>query len=180
MKIWGALSNAVRGWVMILRGEAGWREHFSLTLPGMVTALVVLAFVAFLAVMVTSIGIGMPAASGVIAAIVVLALPVISLLVTFLATRLAMASTVSSYEVMVPGTYALTAFVVLEGILALTGGPLVMLSWLVMAFLIYRLARAATGWNMGVSAGFAVLTVVLLVAVRLALYMLSTPAVSPI
>ena len=61
------------------------------------------------------------------------------------------------------------------------GGPVVMLAWLGLAYMLYQLARAAAAWTVTISAGFAVLTVVLLVAMRLALYMLSTTAAgSPI
>ena len=60
----------------------------------------------------------------------------------------------------------------LNGVYAL-GGPVVMLAWLAAGYLLFRLARMALDWTVGVAVGFAVLTVVLLVAVRLALYMLT-------
>ena len=176
MKLWTALSNAVAGWVMILRGEAGWRERFALTVPGLTTALVVFVFMTFLAVAVTSVSIGMPSLFGVIAAMFALALPLTSLVVVLIGTRLALNSTEPALPVMVPGTYILTAFLIAEGLLAMIGGPVVMLAWLGLGYALYQLARAAAGWNVAISAGFAVLTVVLLVAMRLALYMLSSAA----
>jgi hypothetical protein len=51
-----------------------------------------------------------------------------------------------------------------------------MLSWIALGFVMFCLARAATGWNVGVASCFAVFTVLLLVALRLALYMLSSSA----
>ena len=84
------------------------------------------------------------------------------------------------FVALIPGIYALTAFLLVEGFLALFGGPIVMMSWLVIGYLLYRLARVSAGWNLGVAAGFAVLTVLLLVAMRVALYMLTSPAGSPI
>jgi hypothetical protein len=181
MKIWTALRNASMGWVMLLRGEDGWRECFTFTVPGLVTALIIFVFTTFLAVAITSASIGMPSLIGVVAAMFVLALPLTSLVVVLLGTRMALGSKEPALAVMVPGTYALTAFLLAEGLLAMLGGPVVMLAWLGLAYMLYQLARAATGWTLAISVGFAVLTVVLLVAMRLALYMLSTTAAgSPI
>jgi hypothetical protein len=181
MKIWAALSNAVIGWVMLLRGEDGWRERFSLTPSGLVTALIIFIFATFIAVAITSMGIGMPSLIGVVAAMFVLALPLTSTLVVLLGTRMTLKTNEPVLDVMVPATYALTAFLLVEGFLAMLGGPVVTLAWLGVAYLLYRLARAVTSWTVAISAGFAVLTVVLLVAMRLALYMLSTTAAgSPI
>lgn len=181
MKIWAALRNAVAGWVMLLRGEDGWRERFAFTPAGLVTALIIFIFTTFLAVAITSISIGMPSLIGVVAAMFVLALPLTSLVVVLLGTRMTLKSDEPVLDVMVPASYALTAFLVAEGLLALVGGPVVMLAWLGLGYMLYRLTRVATTWNVAISAGFAVLTVVLLVAMRLALYMLSTTAAgSPI
>ncbi|MHA6689923.1 hypothetical protein [Devosia sp. A449] len=180
MKVWAALSNAVAGWMMILRGDAGWRERFARTMPGLTTALIIFAVIAFLAVAFASMSIGMPSLFGVVAAMFVLALPITALVVSLLGTRMMLKSREPALDVMVPGTYLLTAFLLVEGLLAIIGGPVVLLSWLGLAYLLYRLARAATGWTVGIAAGFAVLTVVLLVAMRLALYMLSNAAISPI
>jgi hypothetical protein len=177
MKLWAILSRAAAGWRMILRGEAGWREQFSLTLPGLITALAIFAFTAFLAVAFASMSIGMPSIAGVLAGILVLALPVIALVLTLLGTRKLMGGDTPVREVLVPGIHALTAFLVIEGLLAMIGGPVVTLAWLGLGYLLYRLVRISAGWNMGVSAGFAFLTVVLLVAMRMALYMLSVQAV---
>lgn len=187
MKIWAALRQAVIGWVMLLRGQDGWRERFALTQAGLASALVIFFFTTFLvvaatlAVAINSVGIGMPGSTGIVAAIFVLALPLTSLVVVLLGTRMTLKSQEPALDVMVPATYALTAFLLAEGFLAMLGGPVVMLAWLGLAYMLYRLARSATAWTTAISAGFAVLTVVLLVAMRLALYMLSTAAAgSPI
>ncbi|KKC33355.1 hypothetical protein [Devosia psychrophila] len=176
MKIWKAISDALAGWMLILRGEAGWRGRFSLTTPGLLAALAIYAFMTFLAVALASMSIGMPSIAGILAAMFVLALPVIALVLTLLGTRSLLKSAEPVYPVLIPGIYALTVFLVVEGVLAMIGGPVVILAWLALGYLLYRLVRAATGWNIGIAAGFAVLTVVLLVAMRMALYMLSNPA----
>jgi hypothetical protein len=122
----------------------------------------------------------MPSPAGVVAAMFVLALPVTALAMSLAGTRMLLKGRAPGLEVMVPGIYAATGFLVAEGLLAVIGGPLVLLSWLALAFLFYRLARAATDWNAAIAAAFAVLSVVLLVAMRVALYMLSSVAPSPI
>lgn len=180
MKVWAALRDAVAGWILLLRDEAGWRERFALTAPGLATALIIFAVIAFLAVAFASMSIGMPSLFGVVAAMVVLALPIIALVVSLFGTRMMLQTTEKALDVLVPGSYLLTGFLLFEGVLALIGGPVVLLSWLGLAYLLYRLARATTGWTRGIAAGFAVLTVVLLVAMRLALYMLSNAAIPPI
>jgi hypothetical protein len=179
MKLWFTLRNAALGWQQILAGDAGWRGRFGLTMPGLVIALVIFAFAAFLAVALASMNVGMPNVFGIVAAMFVLALPVTAFVVTLMATRLVLGQTDSMLPMLVPGIYALTAFLLVEGFLALFGGPIVMMSWLAIGYLLYRLARVSAGWNLGVAAGFAVLTVLLLVAMRLALYMLTSPAGSP-
>lgn len=180
MKLLGIVTDAVSGWSMILRHDANWRERFTISMAGLVTALCIFAFVAFVAVAVGSMSYGMPSAIGVAAAMVVLALPIAALALALLATRVMLRSEVAMLPVLVPGLYALTAFLVIEGLLAMIGGPIVLLSWLALAYLLFCLTRLATNWNLGIAVAFSVLTVVLLVAMRLALYMLSNPAGSPI
>ena len=180
MKLWTVLTDAVAGWLMIIRNGSGWRERFNISSAGLVTALCIFAFAAFLAVAFTSMGFGMPSAFEVGASMLVLALPIAALVVSLLTTRAMLKSDTPLLPLLVPGIYALTAFLLVEGLLAMLGGPVVMLSWLALAYLLFMLVRRATTWNTGIAASFSVFTVVLLVAMRLALYMLSNPAGSPI
>jgi len=174
MKLWSVLTNAFAGWLLIVRGGTGWRERFALTVPGLATAIAIFAFTIFIVVAITSASIGMPSLFGVVAAMFALALPLISLVIVLLATRMALQSREPMLPVLVPATYILVAFVLVEGFLAILGGPAVMVAWLGLGSLLFQLIRAATSWNIMISAGVAVLTVVLLVAMRLALYMLSS------
>lgn len=180
MKSLSILSRAVTGWRLIVQSHPGWRSQFALTAPGLVTALLLYAFVAFLAVALTSMSVGMPGLVGVIAAMVVLALPILSFVLVLLGTRKMLNDTQPLLPALVPGVYALTALLLLEGLLALFAGPLVMLAWVGVAYLLYCLMRVAMGWHPGIAAGSAVLTFVLLVALRMALYMVSNSAASPI
>ena len=174
MKLWVILNRAIVGWQMIVRGHPGWRSQFTISAAGLATALFIFAFMAFLAVAIASMSVGMPGGFGVLASMVVLAVPVVAFVLSLLTTRSFLKDPVAMLPALVPGVYALTAFLLLEGLLAMIGGPIVMLAWLGTGYLMFRLARVALDWNIGVSTGFAVLTVVLLVAIRLALYMAST------
>ena len=180
MKIWAAISNAARGWILLLRGQEDWRDYFRRTAAGLATALVLFIFVTFLAVIMVAIGTDIPGLFAIIAGMVALSLPLIAMALVLAGTRSAMRVTAPTYDMLVPGTYVLIAFIVVEGMLAsLIGGPIVVLSWLVLGYLLYRLARAAADWPVPIAAGFAVLTVLLLVAMRQALYMLSSTAALP-
>lgn len=174
MKIWTIVNRAIVGWQMIVLGHPGWRSQFTITPAGLASALLVFAFMAFLAVAFASMSIGMPGGFGVLASMVVLAVPVVAFYLSLLGTRNFLKSQAPMLPVLVPGIYALTAFLLVEGLLAMIGGPIVMLAWLGTGYLLFRLARVALDWSIGVATGFAVLTVVLLVAMRLALYMVST------
>lgn len=180
MKIWAALRNAAIGWALLLRGDEGWRDYFKRTAAGLATALAIFVFVIFLAVITVAIGTDIPGLFAILAGMFALALPLVAMVLVLVGTRMTLRSGGPFYDMLVPGTYAMTAFIVLEGVLAtLIGGPIVVLSWLGLGYLLYRLARAASGWPMAISIGFAVLTVLLLVAMRQALYMLSSIAGSP-
>lgn len=176
MKLWGVITRAFAGWVLILRGQPSWRDYFTLSAAGLATALLVFALAAFIAVIFASMSIGLPSLPGMLAAMFVLALPVLAFVLTLAGTRMMLRSQEPMLALLVPGTYALTAFLLVEGALAMIGGPIVMLSWLALAFMLFCLARASTGWNVGVAFCFAVFSVVLLVALRLALYILSSSA----
>lgn len=180
MKLWAALSHAWRGWSLLLRADSGWREHFSLTPPGLATALLVFLLVAFLSVAFASMGVGMPSLLGIVSALVVQGLSVFSLWLAVHLTRRFLGAQVPLTTVLVPGIYALVGYVVAGTLLSLIGGPALLVVWLALGYLLYRLARTAAGWTRGVSVAFAVLTVALLVGMPVSLYMLLNPAASPI
>ncbi len=181
MKLWATLRDAVVGWRLLLGRAPGWRARFSLTRAGLVAALGLFVVVALLAVSVAAVDYGPPSLPGLIAGLLVLMIPLAGLLLALWVTRKAVDGLASWLDVLVPAIFLLIAFVPLEGMIAaLVGGPAVMLSWLALGLGYFRLARAATAWSRGVSASFAILAVLMLVAVRIALYILSNPPASPI
>ena len=173
MKTWQNLQEAFSGWWMILRGEAGWEEHFRLTSAGLVTALVLFYVFAFLAVVLASFEVGVPTLVGFLDIMVVQSLWLVALLAGLYATRFAVRSSGSPLPVLVPGIYALIAYLVLGSLVSLILGPALPLLWVGLVYLLFRLGRMAGGWTTGVSAAFAFLSVVLLVGLPMSLYMLS-------
>lgn len=174
MKIWNLVSNALVGWRMILRGEAGWRAHFSLNAAGLLSALVIFFFAAFLAIAMASIVSAMPDFYGVLDLLLVHGIWVLSFWATIKATQMAIKDETRTLDLLVPGIYLLVGYLVIGSLLNLVFAPLVQLLTILLGWPIYRLARAATGWNLGIAAAFAAATVLLLVVVPQALYMLSS------
>lgn len=180
MKLWAALRDAVQGWAEIIQGRGSWREQFSFSAAGLVTALFIFFFFAFLAIAFGSMGTGMPAIIGVLIALAVQGLAVLALVIGVVLAKMVLKSDAPVMGFLVPGVYALVFYLILGSILAALGGSMIVLALLAIGGMFFRLGRMAGGWTIGVSAAFAVFTVVLLVAMPLTLYMLSNPAGSPI
>lgn len=176
MTIFRALRQAVYGWIMLLRGEAGWQQRFRLGPAGLSTALVLFYLCAFLAIVLASLELGVPTLRGVLDIMLVHTLWLLALAVGVFGTRRVLRDRGPALGVLVPGVYALIFYLILGTLISLTLGPLLPLVWLGLAFLLYRLGRAAGGWGSGASAAFALLTLMLLVGLPLTLYMLTAPA----
>lgn len=179
MKIWAALTAAFAGWVAIIRGEADWQKHFSISAAGLTTALVLFLFFALLSIALASASVGMPSLFGLIIAVLVQSLSILALLIGIHITRKMVPGDVPVMTLLVPGIYALIAYLVAGTILSLIAGPALVLLWIGLAFLLFCLGWRAGGWNIGVSAAFAVLTMVLLVGMPVTLYMVLGPVAAP-
>ena len=179
MKIWAALTEALAGWIAIIRGEADWIRHFTISAAGLVTALVLFLFFALLSVALASANVGMPSFFGLIIAILVQSLSIVALLGGIFFTRKMVPVETGVMTLLVPGIYALIAYLVVGTILSLIAGPVLILLWAGLAFLLFCLGWRAGGWNIGVAAAFAVLTMVLLVGMPVTLYMVLGPVAAP-
>lgn len=175
MKIIQALRQAVYGWIMILRNEAGWEQRFRLTGPGLATALVLFYLFAFLAVVLASLDVGVPTLMGLVGIMLYQSLWLAALLIGIFGTRFAVRDHAPALPLLVPGVYALIFYLILGALVSLAIGFLLPLLWLGLVYMLYRLGRMAGGWTIGVSAAFAVLTVLLLVGTPIALYIMPAP-----
>lgn len=176
MKLWAALRQAITGWMMILRGQPGWRTPFAISMPGLVTALVIFFCCAFIAIALASLATSMPDIFGVLDLLLVHGIWITALFVAARVTAMAVRSEVETLALLVPGIYLLVGYLLVGSVLNLIAPPIMPLLTLALLYPLYRLARAATDWNHGISGAFAAATVLLLVAVPQALYMLSTVA----
>lgn len=172
MKLFGALHQAVSGWIMILRGDELWREQFRFTPAGLATALVLFYLFAFLAVVLASLEVGVPTLQGFGDIMVIQSLGLLALVIGIFGTRYAVRDKGPVLPLLVPGIYALVFYLALGALTALVAAFMLPLFWLALVWLLFRLGRLAGGWTIGVSAAFAVLTVVLLVGTPISLYML--------
>ena len=167
--------RAISGWMAILRGDSDWRSHFTLSRGGLYLALAVYlgAMLILLAVRTGGAILSDPLLMG--TSLVLNALPVAALGISVLLTGLVLRWPAPAAELMVPGTYALAMIMVLNVLLLLFPAYLANTGTAILGVLIFRLGR--TAWLLpSVSAlAFAVLTVVLLVGLPVALYMLTVP-----
>ena len=98
-----------------------------------------------------------------------------ALLIGIFGTRFAVRDHAPALPLLVPGVYALIFYLILGALVSLAIGFLLPLLWLGLVYMLYRLGRMAGGWTIGVSAAFAVLTVLLLVGTPIALYIMPAP-----
>lgn len=175
MKIIQALRQAVYGWIMILRNEPSWEQRFRLTFAGLVTALALFYLFAFLAVVLASLDVGVPTLMGLVGIMLYQSLWLAALLIGIFGTRFAVRDQGPVLPLLVPGVYALVFYLILGALVSLAIGFLLPLLWLGLVYMLFRLGRMARGWTIGVSAAFAVLTVLLLVGTPIALYIMPAP-----
>lgn len=173
MKLWAALSEAVTGWMMILRGEDGWRDHFSLTLPGLATSIVIFLFCAFLAIAMASTYQGMPGLFGILDALLAQTLWIVAVYLSVEINTRILRSGFAKLDMMVPAIYLLVFFLLVGSLFNLVMPLAVLLLTAALGYPFYRLGRVIAGWPAANALVFAVLTVVLLVGLPLALYMLT-------
>lgn len=180
MILWTNLRQAWFGWLDIVRLRDSWQTRFGLSYNGLAKALVTFFLFAFAAIAIGSAQAGITTWAGLIDNLMVQALGVIALVIGIMATKLAVNSDVPLLRVLVPGIYGLVFYLIAGSILAAISVDTVAVALLGLVFLLYSLGRVAGGWTLGVSLAFGVLSVVLLVAMPMTLYILRTPAASPI
>ena len=173
MKLWGALANAFAGWLLILRSDAAWRAQFNLGWPGLVTSLVIFLFTAFLAIAAASTYQGMPGAFGILDALLAQSLWIAAVLMAVKLTAFALKSDIRTLDLLVPAIYLLVFFLAIGSLANLVAPPLVLLLTLLLLWPFYQLGRIVAQWPVPNAVIFAVMTLLLLVGLPQALYMLS-------
>jgi len=173
MILWRALSRAVTGWMLILRGDQSWREQFNLTWAGLGTSVVIFLFMAFLAIAMASTYQGMPGAFGILDALLAQCLWIAAVYLAIWLTAFAIKSDIRKRDLLIPAIYLLVFYLAIGSILNLAAPLAVLLLTLLLLWPFYQLGRIVAGWPVPNAAIFAVMTLVLLVGMPQALYMLS-------
>ncbi|MET3926866.1 hypothetical protein [Devosia sp. 2618] len=179
MKLWGALSNAVIGWVMILRGDDSWREHFKLTWPGLATSLVIFLFAAFLAIALASSYQGMPGGLAIIDALLAQSIWIIAVIIGMRVTAAILKTKIRNLDVLIPAIYLLVGYLAVGSLLNMAFPIVVLLLTIALLYPMVQLGRMAASWPLPNAIGFAVLTVVLLVGLPQALYIVTNASALP-
>lgn len=173
------LGNAVIGWLDLLGNRPNAREKFNLTRTGLVVMLgwyfviVILVRLIQQAVLFNTI----PTFEALLVTIAYNGIPLAALWLTSFVTVRFLKPGLGVLPLLVPAGYAL-ALVVIVGlpVSLLAGGASAVLQG-ILGYMLYRLAREIGGFSLGVAIGFAVLSIVLLVAIPIGLYMLLVPEI---
>ncbi|WDR06751.1 hypothetical protein PSQ90_04675 [Devosia rhodophyticola] len=171
--------GASRGWLGIIQGQKNWRQHFRLSVAGLLTALIIFGLVALMVTLLSTMGEAISETS-IAGSVLVECSGLLALVVTIVGVRLLGRRDLQPLTMIIPGIYAVTAYVLLRSIFAAISGPLAGLALFGLGFLLYGLARQAARLNLIGAVAFAVLTLGLLVAMPASLYMLTIPAHSSI
>jgi hypothetical protein len=178
--ILGDAKDAVVGWLDIIAGRPGGGERFNATQAGLVRALIWYFLLVLLTVLVQGLSLGMPASSEVFTAVMVNALPLLGVYLVILVTVRLFRLAIPVNALLVPAIYAM-AFILAIGLpLSLLGGGMFANAMLgALGYMFYRAGRDIAKLGIGVAIAFAVLSIVVLVALPIGLYMVfmpSTPA----
>ncbi len=166
------LSNSFRGWGDIIVGRPNGEKQFRLTNAGLLAALLTFALALLLSVAAQSAALGMPGLGQVVLGLLIQSATVALLGMAISRTLKFLGLGVPLLALLVPALYGLAYIEVLAIPLTLIGPNAGILALAVLGFMLYRLARMVGLMPLGVAIAFAVLCVLVLVAVPNALYML--------
>lgn len=173
MNAFGELWRAIIGWLDLLTARPGAADKFNLTPLGLVNATGCFFAVVLLLIVIESTLSGFPGWTTVLLSLVANGLQLAAVwLVTWLTARL---FGKSAPAMAVPSTYAMAFVLGLSLPIAYLGGSNALTATLgVIGFMQFRVAREVGQLRFGISAAFAILSIVALVAIRVGLYMLTT------
>lgn len=180
MILFRTILRATSGWRLILAGDAGWRERFTLSRAGLVQALVVyLAFV--LAILIIQSA-AWPAFSitRVLSNLLVQCLPLVALFVATSLSALALRWPVKLADMLVPGVNGLVLVLITGTLISLVAPSLASAVFLAFGAMLFRAGRVIARMGIGSSIAFALLAIALLVGLPTSLYMLTVTPGSPI
>jgi hypothetical protein len=180
MNLVGAVQSAISGWFDIFARRQEWQRHFDLSLVGLINALIVYGFVALACIFAGRAASGLPSPITLIVRLLILFLPLISLTAAVYLTRAILRFTAPPIALIVPAVYALAAYLIVGTVLNMVGPGFAPLLLVLVGVMLYCEARIAANLSLTNGVAFALLTLVLLVALPASLYMLAAPGAGPI
>jgi hypothetical protein len=181
MNLVGGVQSAISGWFDIFARRQEWQKHFDLSLAGLVNALEVYGFVALACIFAgQAASSGLPSPVTLIVRLLILSLPLVSLTASVYLTRAILRFTAPPMALIVPAIYALAAYLIAGTVLNLAGPAFPPLMLVLVGAMLYCEARIVANLSLTNGVAFALLTLVLLVALPASLYMLAAPGAGTI
>lgn len=172
------IKNAAIGWLDLLGARPGAASRFNATRGGLLTMIgtyLVLVVVTRIIQTVAIFG-SLPGIADLLVTLVINSLPLLAIYVVLYVTVLLLKPAAGLLGMLVPAGYALSLILAIGLPLSIIGGGIFSAAMQgIFGYMLYRLGRDIGKFPIGISAAFAILTVVLLVAIPIGLYMLIQP-----
>lgn len=172
------IRNAAIGWLDLLGARPDAASRFNATRRGLVTMLATYLILVVVTRTIQSVALfgTAPGLDDLLVTLAINALPLLAIVLVISATVQFLRPPVTLLGMLVPAGYALSLILAIGLPLSLFGGGMFSAAMQgILGYMLYRLARDIGKVSIGISAAFAILTVVLLVAIPLGLYMLIQP-----
>lgn len=177
------IGNAAIGWVDLIGNRPGGAERFNTTRQGLVTAVVLYLLLVMFTSIVQSVSLfgTFPRYDTLFVDLVLNALPLLAIFLIVFLTVQVLKPAAGLVGMLVPATYALVLLLAIGLPISLFFGSTFAAAMQgILGYMLYRLARDIGKFSIGISIGFAVLSIVLLVAIPMGLYMLFVPDIGNI
>jgi hypothetical protein len=167
--------EAARGWYKLVMRQHGWREHFALTTQGLLVALAGYFGIVILAILIQGALSGTADLGRLAASLLANSLPLVGAILAIAITVIFLKLKVPMIDMMVPAAHALTLLLLAGFVLTIVGGILAPVLLALLGYMFYRGGREILGLSIVFALAYAALSIVLLVALPMSLYMLWAP-----
>jgi hypothetical protein len=175
METLNQFNDAAAGWYKLVMRQAGWRERFVMTTQGLLVALAGYFGIVVLAILIQGALSGTADIGRLAGGVVANAMPLVGAVLAIAITVLVLQLKVPMIEMMVPAVHALTLLLLAGFVLAIVGGILAPVLLALLGYMFFRGGREILGLSVVFALSYAALSIVLLVALPMTLYMLWAP-----
>lgn len=175
METLNQFNDAAAGWYKLVMRQPGWRDRFVLTTQGLLVALAGYFGIVILAILIQGALSGTADFARLALSIVANSLPLAGVVLAIVATVLLLQIKVPMIEMVVPAVHALTLLLLAGFVLTIVGGILAPVLLALLGYMFYRGGREILGLSIAFALAYAALSIVLLVALPMSLYMLGAP-----